>query len=110
MITLENYGGGTLAQSFNTPAFPVTTDGESYDHFNAPYFGPLPSYPTSGIGRNANMTDNQSENQSTNMDSGQRRIQDAQQSRFELQPQGTNWGAMYGEDWSGGWADHGYGS
>ncbi|KAL8778530.1 MAG: hypothetical protein Q9194_001944 [Teloschistes cf. exilis] len=110
MITLENYGGGTLAQSFNTPTYSVTTDGESYDHFNAPYLGPLPSYSTSGIERNANMTDNQSENQSTNMDSGQRRIQDAQPSRFELQPHGTNWGAMYGEDWSGGWADHGYGS
>ncbi|KAI4204149.1 MAG: hypothetical protein LQ350_001340 [Teloschistes chrysophthalmus] len=109
MITLENYGGGPLAQSFNTPAYPVTTDGESYDHCNAPFFGPLPSYPTSGIGQNANMADNQSENQSTNMDSGQRRIRDPQQGRFGTQPQGTNWGAMYGEDWSGGWADHGYG-
>ncbi|KAL8667181.1 MAG: hypothetical protein Q9202_000753 [Teloschistes flavicans] len=110
MMTLENYGGGTLAQSFSAPAFSVPTNSESYDNFNAPYFGPLPSYSTSGIGQNANMADSRGESQSTNVDSGQRRIQDPQQGRFGTQPPGTGWGAMFGEDWSGGWADHGYGT
>ncbi|KAI4256473.1 MAG: hypothetical protein LQ352_002079 [Teloschistes flavicans] len=110
MMTLENYGGGTLAQSFSAPAFSVPTNSESYDNFNAPYFGPLPSYSTSGIGQNANMADSRGESQSTNIDSGQRRIQDPQQGRFGTQPPGTGWGAMFGEDWSGGWADHGYGT
>ncbi|KAL8692855.1 MAG: hypothetical protein Q9218_002205 [Villophora microphyllina] len=109
MMTLENYQSGTQAQAFNTPAFPVRTNGDSYDNFNAPYFGPMPSYSTSSIRQDPNITDGQGDSGSMNINSDHRRIQDSQQGRFGGQAPGSTWGAMFGEDWSGGWAEQGYG-
>ena len=33
----------------------------------------------------------------------------SQQGRMGGPPLGSNWDAMFGEDWSGAWADQGYG-
>ncbi len=75
------------------------TDGELYNQVDAPFYGPLPSYSnpaTQGSARPPGIPD-------------QTWAQQPGQARYRAPPLGPNWNAMFGEDWSGGWTDQGYG-
>ncbi|KAL8763831.1 MAG: hypothetical protein Q9184_000427 [Pyrenodesmia sp. 2 TL-2023] len=98
MTTLENLNDNRQDQSFDFHMFNDGTDEESYAHLNAPFYGPLPSYPmpaTQGSPRPLGILDHTW-------------AQQPGQASFRASPLGPNCNAMYGEDWSGGWTDHGY--
>ncbi|KAI4198220.1 MAG: hypothetical protein LQ346_002824 [Caloplaca aetnensis] len=99
MTTLENLNDNRQDQSFNYQMFNDGTDGESYEHVDPPFYGPLPSYSnlaTQGSPRPAGIPD-------------QTWAQQPGQARYRAPPLGKSWNAMFGEDWSGGWTDQGYG-
>lgn len=108
MISMENYQN-VQNQPFDTQSFPNSTNGESYGGFNASFFGPLPSYPMLGTRRSSNLGDNHADGQPIGIDGIPGPPQESQQGRFGGPLPESNWDAMFGEDWSGGWADQGYG-
>ncbi|KAL8971474.1 MAG: hypothetical protein Q9183_001042 [Haloplaca sp. 2 TL-2023] len=107
MTALENYqGGGEHNPAFDTRSFHNVSNGESYGDFNAPLYGQLPSFPVSGTRRASTMADSHLDGQSMGVDGIPIR---SQQGRMGVPPLGSNWDAMFGEDWSGAWTDQGFG-
>ncbi|KAL9606750.1 MAG: hypothetical protein Q9179_000106 [Wetmoreana sp. 5 TL-2023] len=108
MITIENYPGTSQSQPFGPSVYPNATNGDSYDDYNTPIYGPIPPYSMAGARGPSNMGNRGSEGQPI-MDGDQRQNQTPFRGRPGGPPPGSNWDAMFGEDWSGGWADQGYG-
>ncbi|KAL8734636.1 MAG: hypothetical protein Q9181_003120 [Wetmoreana brouardii] len=108
MTTIENYQGSSQPQSFGPPIYPNATNRNSYDNYNTPIYGTLLPYPMSGARRPSSMGNSDAEGQPM-LDGDQRQNQTPFHGRPGGPPPGSNWDAMFGEDWSGGWADQGYG-
>lgn len=104
MTMFESLHDSSQDQAFNLHMFNNGSEGESYNYLNAPFYGPLPSYamPVSQGSPAAGMP--QSVENSTALPA-QGWSQQTSDGRFRGPTTGLNWGAMFGEDWSGGWTD-----
>ncbi|KAL8952093.1 MAG: hypothetical protein Q9222_001961 [Ikaeria aurantiellina] len=108
MTTLETLHGSSHGQPFNYNLFNSGTSGESYDNFSAPFYGPLPIYPMADGQSLPDTIEDQADVRSLLPDGHQAWTPEAVQGRFLGQPMTSNWDAMFGEDWSGGWTDQGF--
>ncbi|KAL8717952.1 MAG: hypothetical protein Q9225_004859 [Loekoesia sp. 1 TL-2023] len=105
MTTFENLQDNNQNQPINLQMFNDGSNSESGNNFSAPFYASMPAYPIQqGTQRSPGMGANQVDGETQAFDGSQ---------GWTAQPQagfggpGT-WDAMFGEDWSGGWTDHGY--
>ncbi|KAL8818256.1 MAG: hypothetical protein Q9223_003074 [Gallowayella weberi] len=108
MSTLESLHGNDQSQSYDIPLLNNGTIVEPYSNLNGPFYGPLPSYPVMATQRSPATGTQSHDDQTLAVDGDTGWVQDPQQRRWGGPPAGSNWDAMFGEDWSGGWTDHGY--
>ena len=108
MSTLESLHGGNQGLPLNMQLLSNPTTGEHYKSINTPFYGPLPSIPTTGTTRLSNSNTNHDDGQSTGIDGNQAWGHGQGKGHYEGPPTGSGWDAMFGEDWSGGWTDQGY--
>ncbi|KAL8727965.1 MAG: hypothetical protein Q9166_005730 [cf. Caloplaca sp. 2 TL-2023] len=108
MTTLETYHGNAENQTFSMQLFDNGSVAELYNNLNAPFYRPLPSHPVMGTQRSSNISANQGDGQTMGADGNLAWGQNPQQGRWGGPPGPVTWDAMFGEDWSGGWADQGY--
>ncbi|KAL8699941.1 MAG: hypothetical protein Q9224_001196 [Gallowayella concinna] len=108
MSTLESLHSNNQNLSYNMQPLNDGTIGEPYNNLNAPFYGPLPLYPLMATQRSPATGTHRHDGQTMGVDSDAGWDQEPQQSRWGGPSAGSNWDAMFGEDWSGGWTDQGY--
>ena len=106
MTAIENLSGNNQQQAYNLQDFRDGTNSGSYSNLSAPFYGPLP-FVQNAQGA-PGMTGDQIDGEAPGFGNDQAWTQQPQ-GRFGGPQAGSNWDAMFGEDWSGGWTDQGYG-
>ncbi|KAL8657826.1 MAG: hypothetical protein Q9226_001530 [Calogaya cf. arnoldii] len=102
MSILESLHGGNQGQLFDMQLLNNFSTGEGYSGINAPFYGPLPSYPM--LGRSPNTNASHAGGDPAGLD-GQSWNQGPGQGRYGGPSTGSGWDTMFGEDWSGAWTD-----
>ncbi|KAL8843997.1 MAG: hypothetical protein Q9176_001692 [Flavoplaca citrina] len=106
MSTLESLQGGHQGQPFDTQMFDEITTGGGYDGINAPFYGPLPSYPI--MLRSSNIDADHGNGGPLGIGDNQSQSQGPEQVHYGGPSTGSGWDAMFGEDWSGAWTNQGF--
>ncbi|KAL8842068.1 MAG: hypothetical protein Q9170_000671 [Blastenia crenularia] len=108
MTTLENFQANNQDGSANSQMFLNGTNNDSYNDISPSFYSSLPPFSAQGTNSTADLSGDQVDGESRDFDGSQTWAQQPQM-RFGGPSAGPGWDAVYGEDWSGGWTDQGYG-